>query len=43
MASTLSRPFSSGTRISLKGWRLEPRMVPPRVSRPVKSMGDSFL
>ena len=28
--STLSRPFSSGVRISLKGWRLEPRKVPPQ-------------
>ena len=27
MASTLSRPFGSGSRISLKGWRLEPDVV----------------
>ena len=43
MASTLSRPFSSGTRICLNGWREDPRIVPPLVRIPEKSEAVRIL
>ncbi len=43
IASTLSSPFSSGTRISLNGCLEVPRIVPPRVRIPEKSLEVSIL
>ena len=42
MASTLSSPFSSGTRIILNGWRELPRIMPPLVRIPEKSLEVSI-
>ena len=39
MAATLSTPSASGVSKRLKGVRLVPKMVPPRVSMPLKSDG----
>ena len=39
MASTLSMWSSPTTRMSLKGVRLVPRMVPPTVRMPENSLG----
>ena len=42
MAPTLSNPFSSGTRINLKGCLDVPRIVPPWVRIPEKSLDVSI-
>ena len=43
IAATLSKPSLSGTRISLNGCLEVPRIVPPRVKMPEKSLDVSIL